>query len=134
MIKIVTGDNRPIFQQIVDEFRTQIALGTLKEGTKIPSVRGLAMQLTINTNTVAKAYDKLTQLGLIESRKGLGLFVAARRRPLTEKERQQQLLAAINTFVTSIIDLDFTSDDVLSQLEKKLKKLKVSAQEQSKHD
>lgn len=60
MIQIATGDTRPIVRQIVDAVRMQIATGELQPGDQLPSVRGLAQQLTINPNTVAKAYAELT--------------------------------------------------------------------------
>jgi DNA-binding transcriptional regulator YhcF (GntR family) len=123
MLNIVTGDGRPIFKQIVDEIRVKIVTGVLPEGTKLPSVRGLAMQLTVNTNTVAKAYEKLSGMGLIESRKGLGLFVAPRRQLLSDEERERRLQQAVNEFVTATIDLDFSSDEVIRQIEKKLSQL-----------
>ena len=55
MIQIATGDPRPIGKQIVDAVRMKIATGELGAGDQLPSVRGLAQQLTINPNTVAKA-------------------------------------------------------------------------------
>ena len=59
MVQIATGDPRAISKQIVDGVRMQIATGELKLGAQLPSVRGLAQQLTINPNTVAKAYAEL---------------------------------------------------------------------------
>ena len=67
-IHIAPGDTRPIFKQIVDGIRMEIACGNLPIGCKLPSVRGLAMQLTINANTVAKAYNELTSQGLLEAK------------------------------------------------------------------
>ena len=76
MIQVVTGDPRPIFKQIVDGIRLKIASGEMPPGTKLPSVRALAMQITVNVNTVAKAYLDLTADGLIESQKGVEEFDA----------------------------------------------------------
>jgi DNA-binding transcriptional regulator YhcF (GntR family) len=77
MIQIATGDPRPINRQIVDAVRRLIASGELEVGAALPSVRGLAQQLTINPNTVAKAYSELTAEGWLDARAGLGLFVAS---------------------------------------------------------
>ena len=74
MIQIATGDPRPISKQIVDGIRMKVATGELELGMQLPSVRGLAQQLTINPNTVAKAYAALTAEGWLESRQGLGLM------------------------------------------------------------
>lgn len=121
-IQIVPGDARPIFRQIVDEIRKEIATGNIPAGAKLPSVRGLAMQLTINANTVAKAYTELTNLGVLESRKGLGVFACEVSQPLSKAEQTEKLAEATQLFVNEVMHLDFTpqqvSDHVLEQLNK----------------
>ena len=67
-IAIKTGDPRSILKQIVDGISMAIAREELVEGDKLPSVRALAMQLTVNPNTVAKAYADLTAQGLLDAR------------------------------------------------------------------
>jgi GntR family transcriptional regulator len=79
MIQIATGDSRSISKQIVDAVRMKIATAEIAPGDQLPSVRGLAQQLTVNPNTVAKAYAELTAEGWVESRQGLGLYVATPR-------------------------------------------------------
>ena len=123
IINIVTGDPRPIFKQIVDAFRIKIAMGEIAEGTKLPSVRGLAMQLMINTNTVAKAYTELTSLGLVEAQQGRGLFVAPKRQLFSDEERQRRLNEAIDSFVTEIVDLGYSNSEIVTHLNKKLASL-----------
>lgn len=122
-IQIVTGDARPIFKQIVDGIRMEIATGGLPVGTKLPSVRGLAMQLMINANTVAKAYSELTAQGLVESRQGLGLFVSEPRQLLSEEEQKKRLKTAVDAFVNEVVCLDYSPDDILSEVHKALTKL-----------
>lgn len=122
-IQIVTGDARPIFKQIVDGIRMEIATGNLPQGAKLPSVRGLAMQLMINANTVAKAYGELTAQGLVESRQGLGLFVSEPRQLLSEEEQKKRLTTAVNAFVNEVAYLEFEAGDVLTEVEKALTKL-----------
>src|SRR5690349_18915824 len=90
-IQIVTGDTRSISKQIVDSVRMKIATGELEPGAQVPSVRGLAQQLSINPNTVAKAYSELTAEGWLEARQGLGLYVAVPRQRLSEEERERRL-------------------------------------------
>ena len=123
MIKIVTGDARPIFKQIVDGVRMQIMTGQLPVGSKLPSVRGLSMQLTVNTNTVAKAYAELLSQGLVESRKGLGLFVIQHKQILNDQERQERLESAIDAMIVEIIGLSFSDDEILQFVQKKLSHL-----------
>ena len=120
MIEIATGDARPISKQIVDGVRMKIATGELQLGVQLPSVRGLAMQLTINPNTVAKAYAELTSEGWLESRQGLVLFVAAPRQRLSQAEREKRFDEAVSRFVNEVVALDVRADEVLSRLDLEL--------------
>ena len=120
MIEIATGDARPISRQIVDGVRMKVATGELALGVQLPSVRGLAQQLGINPNTVAKAYAELTAEGWLESRQGLGLFVAAPRQRLSQAERDKRLDEAVSRFVHDVVALDLPADDVLERLASEL--------------
>jgi GntR family transcriptional regulator len=104
-IQIATGDTRSISRQIVDAVRMKIATAELEPGAQIPSVRGLAQQLMINPNTVAKAYSELTGEGWLEARQGLGLFVAVPRQRLSEEERERRLNEAVYGFINDVIAL-----------------------------
>lgn len=66
----------PVYQQIVDQIKREIALGRLSSTDKIPTVRELAAQLIINPNTIAKAYRILEQQGIVSTRVGSGTFVS----------------------------------------------------------
>jgi GntR family transcriptional regulator len=123
MIQIVTGDARPIFKQIVDGIRMQVITGELPVGSKLPSVRGLSMQLTVNTNTVAKAYTELLSHGLVESRKGLGLFVIQPKQILNEQERQDRLETAVNTLINETIGLNLKNEKIIDLVKSKLAQL-----------
>jgi GntR family transcriptional regulator len=116
MIQIATGDPRAISKQIVDGVRMQIATGELKVGGQLPSVRGLAQQLTINPNTVAKAYAELVAEGWLEARQGLGLYVAPPRQRLSDAERERRLDEALQRLVHEAIALGISGDEVLTRL------------------
>ena len=116
MIQIATGDPRAISKQIVDGVRMQIATGEIKIGSQLPSVRGLAQQLTINPNTVAKAYAELVGEGWLEARQGLGLFVAPPRQRLSEAERDRRLDEALKRLVHEANALGIPGDEVLTRL------------------
>ncbi|MBQ7817383.1 MAG: GntR family transcriptional regulator [Oscillospiraceae bacterium] len=75
MILLDYRDARPIYAQICDGFREQICAGILRPGDKLPSVRELATQLTINPNTIQRAYRELEVQGWVESAAGKGSFV-----------------------------------------------------------
>ena len=125
-IKVVTGDIRPIFKQIVDGIRLEIATGKLLPGSKLPSYRGLAMQLMINPNTVAKAYAELSNQGLIESKKGLGLFVSENRQMLSDDERSQKLAKAVDAFINETVHLNYSDDEIVTVLKNKLTDIKTT--------
>jgi GntR family transcriptional regulator len=112
MIQIATGDSRSIGKQIADSIRMKIATGELAPGDQLPSVRGLAIQLTVNPNTVAKAYTELTTEGWLDSRQGLGLYVAPLRQRLSDTERERRFDDAIQRFINDVVPLNTTVDEV----------------------
>lgn len=116
MLNIATGDTRPINRQIVDGVRRLIASGELEVGALLPSVRGLAQQLSINPNTVAKAYGELTLEGWVESRAGLGLFVLQPRQLLSDAERERRLGEAVDRFTGDVIGLGYSDTDILDRV------------------
>ncbi len=75
MVHLDYRDARPIYSQIIDGFREQIVTGVLQQGDRMPSVRELATELTINPNTIQRAYRELEMQGWIASVPGKGSFV-----------------------------------------------------------
>src|SRR5688500_6282589 len=120
MLQIAAGDPRPISKQIADAVRMKVATGELEPGDQLPSVRGLAQQLMINPNTVAKAYAELTAEGWLEARQGLGLFVAEPRQRLSDAERERRFDEAVQRFVGEVIALDKSAEEVKERLTKEL--------------
>jgi GntR family transcriptional regulator len=116
LLSVSPGDPRPIAKQISDGVRRLIASGELPRGAQLPSVRGLAQQLTINPNTVAKAYTELSNEGWIDSRQGLGLFVAPPCQRLSDSERERRLALAIEAFSADVIGLDFPLKTILERV------------------
>lgn len=76
MIVIDYSDKRPIYEQIVERFQTLILNGVLEADEKLPSVRSLAVELSINPNTIQRAYGELERSGFVYSVKGRGSFVS----------------------------------------------------------
>ncbi|HUB27355.1 MAG TPA: GntR family transcriptional regulator [Tepidisphaeraceae bacterium] len=76
-MRIEPNSTIPIFQQIVEGIRSAVAAGVYKPGDLIPSVRAQAVASLVNPNTVQRAYEQLEREGLITSRKGMGMVVAA---------------------------------------------------------
>ena len=75
MIVLDYQDRRPLYEQVEEKFRNLILMGVLEPGSRMPSVRQLAMELSINPNTIQRAYMELEQQGLICPVKGKGSFV-----------------------------------------------------------
>jgi GntR family transcriptional regulator len=76
-LNINPSSSRPVYVQVIDQIKRDIALSRLVEGDRLPTVRDLAIRLAINPNTMAKAYKLLEQEGAIVTRAGAGAFVAA---------------------------------------------------------
>ena len=86
------SDNQPIYRQLRDRVVAMILEDTLKEGDPLPSVRSVAAEYQINPLTVLKGYQSLVDEGLVEKRRGLGMFVKeGARRNLMKNEREQFL-------------------------------------------
>ncbi len=120
MLTLSAADPRSITRQISDAVRRLIASGDLSVGDQLPSVRGLAKQLTVNPNTIAKAYGELTSEGWLDSRQGLGLFVAAPRQRLSGSERERRLQLAIDAFTADVVGLDYSTREILKRLDAEL--------------
>ena len=88
MIIIDYKDRRPIYEQIIERFQDLIVKGVLKPDSQLPSVRSLAMELSINPNTIQKAYGELERQGYLYSIKGRGSFVSFNEDLLEEKQKQ----------------------------------------------
>ena len=95
MIVIDYHDKRPIYEQVIERFQMLILNGALEPDEQLPSVRSLAVDLSINPNTIQKAYGELERRGLIYSIKGRGNFVSSQKDVV--KEQQELLLEDLKT-------------------------------------
>ena len=89
----------PFYRQIIDQVLLAVADGRLKAGAQLPTVRQLAVDLSINLNTVAKAYREMEIRGIVETQQGTGTFVSARRPDAKAREKKK----AINDLVDRLI-------------------------------
>lgn len=113
MILLDYKDKRPLYEQIVDKFAELILKGGLQAGDKLPSVRSLAMELSINPNTIQRAYGELEQKGFIYSVKGRGNYVSENSDLVSEKRKEMKNtlknvlleIKAIGIKRTEILDL-----------------------------
>ena len=86
------NDSQPIYRQLRDRVVAMILEGALKEGDPLPSVRNVAAEYRVNPLTVLKGYQELVDEGLVESRRGLGMFVNQGARALLLKAERQKFL------------------------------------------
>lgn len=117
VFSIDTRDATPIYAQIEHGLRAAIATGRLQIGDQLPTVRQLAVDLSVNANTVARVYAELERAGVLETRRGVGSFVAAGR---TEARSAGEKARKLRSFVTRLLaDADrsgFTIDEVVAAL------------------
>lgn len=111
MLTLDYRDPRPLYEQLRERLRRLVLSGALAEGERLPSVRELAGQLSINPNTIARAYRELEQEGYICSVPGKGSFVAALGG--VDLERKQALRKALLAAATELIQLGEPKDALL---------------------
>ena len=121
LVAIVSVDSRdrtPIYAQLDRALRAAIATGRLAAGDQLPTVRQLAVELSVNANTVARVYAELERAGILETRRGVGTFVSAtpaQAHPPKQHERR------LRTFLTRLLAdasaAGFTLDDILEGLQ-----------------
>ena len=109
----------PVYRQLIDQVQAGIASGALSTGAQLPTVRQVAVDLTINPNTVSRAYREMEIRGLLNTQQGTGTFVADRRVEFSKDERERQLGQLTSEFVSRAGAAGFT----LKQLIKALKDL-----------
>ena len=114
MIHLDYRDARPIYSQIEEGIRDQILAGILRAGDKLPSVRELAATLTINPNTIARAYRDLEQQGWIATVSGKGCFVCDQ----TPNQDKKPLLNQFDQTVKALLSLGMTRQELMTRLEK----------------
>ena len=118
MVHLDYRDVRPIYSQIADGFRTQITAGILRSGDKLPSVRELAVELSINPNTIQRAYRQLEAEGWIATVPGKGCFVCGLK-DYSESEKQE-LLAAFDKAAAALLKCGMTRAELTARLEKEV--------------
>ena len=116
MVHLDYRDTRPIYAQIVDGYREQIAAGILRSGDKLPSVRELAAELSINPNTIQRSYRQLEAEGWIATVPGKGCFVCGL--PEYTQEQRLELLAAFDKSAAALLRMGFTRQELSERIMK----------------
>ena len=108
----------PVYRQIQDQIRYGIASDLLSSGEQLPTGRALAVELSVNPNTVIKAYSELEREGILTTEQGSGTFVAAHPSPgLSEEGRQAKLETLCLEFLGQLARYGFSSEDIIRAIQ-----------------
>ena len=123
---LLTLDHRhptPLYAQIERGIRAAIANGRLAAGDQLPTVRELAVDLKVNANTIARVYLELERAGVLQTRRGVGTFVASVAAPLPRRgQREPELRALVQRCLDEASARGFSADEVLKQLKQSIVK------------
>ena len=117
--------SRPVYMQIIDQIKRDIALAKVRQEEKLPTVRQLASQLVINPNTIAKAYRQLEQEGIIMTRAGAGAFVAPLENRLNDAVREKIITDQMERTVVDAVHMQVERETLKGWFEKILDKFKM---------
>lgn len=116
MFHIDPTDPTPIEAQLVRTIRSAVAAGLLDAGARLPTVRQLAVELRVGANEVARAYERLEEQRVLETRGGVGLVVRAGPDDIRREELLDELSALEDTLLRQAAELGFSLDDVIIHL------------------
>lgn len=134
-IRIEPSSASPIYRQIIDQIRFQIAAGTLKPGQKLPSVRELAEQLAVNQNTILKVYNQLCQEKVLLVDRGNGTFVAEpANSSIPSAERKQIVARILSDAAVQAAHLGIDLAQLHDLLDKEYQKINQQRLRSTKHD
>ena len=120
MFQLDMKSGKSVYEQVVDKIKELIMTGTLPEESKLPSVRELSRQLTINPNTVQKAFRELDRDGYIYTISGRGTFVSPRSEIRTDSARVKEVLSGIGDGYRQLIYLGIDMEDARAMVEKEI--------------
>lgn len=118
IVSVDPRDRTPIYAQLDRGLRAAIATGRLAAGDQLPTVRQLAVELSVNANTVARVYAELERAGILETRRGVGTFISAtpaKAHPPRQHERRLRIF--VTRLLADASAAGFTLDDVLEALQ-----------------
>ncbi|MEK6257998.1 MAG: GntR family transcriptional regulator [Planctomycetota bacterium] len=129
-IHISISDGVPIYLQIVNQVKFLVASGRLAAGEELPPIRGLAEQLLINPNTVARAYRDLEAAGIVEKRRTAGTYVSDQGSPLARRERVKILTERIDALLAEARHMDVSIEDVFKFIQQRHAAMLASRKEE----
>lgn len=112
-IRISSTDGVPIYQQIVQQIKYLAASGRLEAEAELPPIRTLALQLTVNPNTVARAYRELEAAGVVFTKRTSGTYVSAQGSPLAKEEQLRILAERADGLLAEALQMGVSTDDIV---------------------
>jgi GntR family transcriptional regulator len=116
----------PIYRQLMEQIREAVARGRLEPGDRLPSVRQLSKELVVNPNTIARAYTELEREGVLNTRPGLGAFVAKPQAGLKVEARRRRLMELVDRLLTEAVHLGFSADEVEALLAQRMQQFQFA--------
>lgn len=113
MIQVDVRSRVPIYEQIVNSFKQMTMSGILSPDEKLPSVRDLSQELTINPNTIQKAYQELERQNIIYTKRGQGSFVNPNIQAINKEEKMEDLIEEIKRIVIESMYLGISKEEFL---------------------
>jgi GntR family transcriptional regulator len=108
----------PIYRQIIDQIRYQVATGMLKEGDKVPSVRELAAKLAVNQNTILKVYNELCRQNVLKIERGDGTYVSSNKQSIPAAERRKTVSNVLREAAVLAFQLELPIEQIDELLRK----------------
>jgi GntR family transcriptional regulator len=118
-IHISPSDGVPIYLQIVNQVKYQVASGRLTPGVEMPPIRVLAEQLLVNPNTVARAYRELELAGVVTKRRTAGTYVSDAGSPLARRERVRILSERIDALLAEARQMNIGTEEIVELLQQR---------------
>ena len=122
-LHLSTRDGVPIYLQIVQQVKYLLASGRLAPGEQLPPVRKLAEQLLVNPNTVARAYRELEAAGVLQTRRGSGVFASDAPSPLARREQKKILTERVDLLLSEASQMGFALNEIIELLQDRSRRL-----------
>ena len=115
-MKILQNSGEPIYQQIADQFRTDILAGKFKQGEYLPSIRGLGRDLKISVIIIMKAYEQLEEEGLVTAVQGKGFYVNAQDSEMLREQHMRKVESALSEAIAAARIAKLTDAELMDTL------------------
>lgn len=126
MIHIDPRDGAPIYRQIIDQVKRMVLTGALRPGDQVEPVASLAAREHVNPMTVSKAYSALVEAGVLERRRGVGLFVAPGVRRRTRDDREDLLERELRSAAALLVQMGIVEMEAARRLKEHMREFKTS--------